>query len=175
MGTKRQARRDRDVGRRGTTLQQESGLAAAGAVFQRARRGTMPSIFSRIVAGEIPAVTLYEDDDTLAFMDISPAARGHALVICKQEHADLYAIPPELLAATARTVQKVAHALHRALAPDGLNIVQNNGTAAGQTVFHYHVHLIPRWENDGVLHLWHPRQASPEELHALADQIRAAL
>jgi histidine triad (HIT) family protein len=135
----------------------------------------MPSIFSRIVAGEIPAIKLYEDDDTLAFMDINPAARGHALVICKQEHADLYALPPEQLAATARTAQKVANALRRTLEPHGLNIVQNNGAAAGQTVFHYHVHLIPRWENDGVLQMWHPRQTSPEELRALADQIRAAL
>lgn len=128
----------------------------------------MPSIFSRIVAGEIPAIKLYEDDDTLAFMDINPAARGHALVICKQEHADLYALPPEQLAATARTAQKVANALRRTLEPHGLNIVQNNGAAAGQTVFHYHVHLIPRWENDGVLQMWHPRQTSPEELRALA-------
>ena len=135
----------------------------------------MASIFTRIVAGEIPAIKLYEDDDTLAFMDISPASRGHALVICKQEHADIYAIPPEVLAATARTVQRVALAIRQALQPDGLNVVQNNGPAAGQTVFHYHVHLIPRWEGDGVLPLWQARETGPDELHAIAGQIRGAL
>ncbi|MEN9934600.1 MAG: hypothetical protein RLZZ387_1179 [Chloroflexota bacterium] len=135
----------------------------------------MPTIFSRIVAGEIPAIKLYEDDHTLAFMDISPASRGHALVICKQEHADLFAIPPELLAATAQSVQKVAQAVRATLRPDGVNIVQNNGGAAGQTVFHYHVHIIPRWEGDGVLQPWAHYQSSPDELRALAEQIRAAL
>jgi histidine triad (HIT) family protein len=135
----------------------------------------MASIFTKIVAGEIPAVKLYEDDDTLAFMDISSATRGHALVIPKQEHADLYAMPPEILAATARTVQRVATAIRAALRPDGLNIVQNNGAAAGQTVFHYHVHVIPRWEGDGALPLWKARETSPDELRAVADQIRAAI
>jgi histidine triad (HIT) family protein len=135
----------------------------------------MASIFSRIVAGEIPAIKVYEDDATLAFMDISPASRGHTLVICKEEHADLYAIPPELLAAAARSVQKVALALRAAVQPDGLNIVQNNGAAAGQTVFHYHVHLIPRWEGDDVLQPWSHHPIGQEELRALAEQIRAAL
>ncbi|MFO7169555.1 MAG: HIT family protein [Chloroflexota bacterium] len=135
----------------------------------------MPSVFSKIVSGEIPALKVYEDEATLAFMDISPASRGHTLVICKEEHADLFSIPPELLAATARTVQRVALALRDALRPDGLNVVQNNGAAAGQTVFHYHVHLIPRWEGDGVIAPWAHQQIGQDELRALADQIRAAL
>jgi histidine triad (HIT) family protein len=135
----------------------------------------MASVFSKIASGEIPAITLYEDDATMAFMDISPASRGHALVICKQEHADIFAIPPELLAVTARTVQRVARAIHHALQPDGMNILQNNGAASGQTIFHYHVHLIPRWEGDGVLQPWSHLQASQDELRALADQIRALL
>src|SRR5690349_3639215 len=101
--------------------------------------GGMPSIFSRIVSGEIPALKVYEDAETLAFMDINPASRGHTLVISKDEHPDLFAIPPQTLAAVGRTVQRVAQALRDVLKPDGMNIIQNNGPAAGQTVFHFHV------------------------------------
>jgi len=135
----------------------------------------MPSLFSRIVSGDIPALKIYEDQATLAFMDISPASRGHALVISKEEHADLYAIPPETLAAVTRTVQRVARGLRAALQPDGMNIIQNNGAAAGQTVFHYHVHLIPRWEGDTAVQLWQPQAADQAELRALAEQIGAAI
>ena len=135
----------------------------------------MPSIFSKIVSGEIPAAKIYEDDATLAFMDISPASRGHALVISKEEHPDLFALPPETLAAAARTVQRVALGLRSALQPDGINIIQNNGAAAGQTIFHYHVHLIPRWEGDNAVRLWRPNQADQSELRVLAEQIGAAI
>jgi histidine triad (HIT) family protein len=135
----------------------------------------MTSIFTRIVRGEIPAVKIYEDAGTLAFLDIGPASHGHALVICKDEHPDLYSIPVETLAAVQATVQKVARGLRDALAPDGLNIVQNNGAAAGQTVFHYHVHLIPRWEGDGALQLWKPQQVDAQALNELAEQIRRAI
>jgi histidine triad (HIT) family protein len=135
----------------------------------------MPSIFSRIVSGEIPALKIYEDEETLAFMDINPAARGHALVISKAEYADLFDIPPEVLAAVTRTVQRVALAIRAALNPDGLNIVQNNGAAAGQVVFHYHVHLIPRWEGDHALRLWKPQPTDQAELRAVAEQISQAL
>jgi histidine triad (HIT) family protein len=135
----------------------------------------MPSIFSRIVSGEIPALKLYEDQATLAFMDISPASRGHTLVISKDEHADLYEIPPEALSAVTRTVQRVARGLRATLQPDGMNIIQNNGAAAGQTVFHYHVHIIPRWEGDNAVRLWQPHDANPAELRALAEQISAAI
>ncbi len=97
------------------------------------------------------------------------------LVISKAEYADLYTIPPEQLAALARTVQRVALALRTALQPDGINIIQNNGAAAGQTVFHYHVHIIPRWEGDNAVRLWQPRDADQTELRALAEQIGAAI
>ena len=90
-------------------------------------------------------------------------------------HADLYAMPPETLAAVARTVQRVARGLRAALQPDGINIIQNNGAAAGQTVFHYHVHIIPRWEGDNAVRLWQPRAADQIELRALAEQIGAAV
>ncbi|HEU4323149.1 MAG TPA: HIT family protein [Roseiflexaceae bacterium] len=134
----------------------------------------MASIFTRIVNGEIPAARVYEDEHTLAFMDINPATRGHILVICKQEHADLFSIAPETLAAVAHTTQRVARAIQTVLRPDGLNIVQNNGAAAGQTVFHYHVHLIPRWEGDNALPLWRPQQADTQDVRDLAQQIGRA-
>lgn len=135
----------------------------------------MPSIFSRIVSGELPAARIYEDDLTLAFMDINPAARGHALVICKEEHPDLLTTPPELAAAVARTTQLVARAIVAALQPDGYNVVQNNGSAAGQVVFHYHVHIIPRWDGDNVSTHWRPGKAEPAELQELAALISAQL
>jgi histidine triad (HIT) family protein len=135
----------------------------------------MPSIFSRIVSGEIPALKIYEDAQTLAFMDINPASRGHALVISKIEYPDLYTIPAEALAAVMRAVQRIALALREALQPDGINIIQNNGAAAGQTVFHYHVHVIPRWESDNAVHLWKPQGANQAELRALAEQISAVV
>jgi histidine triad (HIT) family protein len=135
----------------------------------------MPSVFSKIASGEIPSIKVYEDEQTLAFMDISPASRGHTLVICKEEFADLWSISEEMLAAVTRTVRRVALGLRDALKPDGLNVIQNNGAASGQTVFHYHVHLIPRWEGDNALRLWRPQQADQDELRAAAEQIRQAI
>jgi histidine triad (HIT) family protein len=135
----------------------------------------MPSIFTRIVQGEIPAVKVYEDEQTLAFMDINPASRGHVLVISKEEYADIFTVPPEILAAVNRTVQRVAVAIRDGLHPDGINILQNNGAASGQEVFHYHVHLIPRWTHDGVLKPWTPKQTNSDELRAVADEIRQAM
>ncbi|MCU0493197.1 MAG: HIT family protein [Chloroflexaceae bacterium] len=135
----------------------------------------MASIFTRIVTGDIPAIKLYEDDMTLAFMDINPASRGHALVISKAELPGLLDLPPEVLTAVALATQKVARALVTVLQPDGVNIVQNNGAAAGQTVFHYHVHIIPRWDGDGALGLWTPRPGDPAALRELAEQVKAQL
>jgi histidine triad (HIT) family protein len=135
----------------------------------------MPSIFTRIVHGEIPAVKVYEDADTLAFLDINPAARGHTLVICKAEIATLTQLSDAQLIATARTTQRVAAAVQHALNPDGINIMQNNGAAAGQTVFHYHVHIIPRWENDGVVEFWQHRSIDKDVMQTIADAIKHAL
>ncbi|GAB4438427.1 MAG: HIT family protein [Chloroflexi bacterium OHK40] len=135
----------------------------------------MASIFSRIVSGAIPAAKVYEDEQTLAFLDINPAARGHTLVICKEELPDLLSLAPEQVAAVARATQVVARAIVAALQPDGFNIVQNNGEAAGQTVHHYHVHIIPRWRGDRVLSPWRPGSATADELHAIAAQIIAQL
>ena len=135
----------------------------------------MPTIFARIASGEIPSVAIYSDERTYAFLDISPASRGHALVILRDEYPDLFSVPPDLLAAVAQTVQRVAVAIRAALNPDGINILQNNGAAAGQSVFHYHVHLIPRWNGDGALGLWEPHPSDPKALEATAAAIRAQL
>ena len=135
----------------------------------------MPSIFTRIVNGEIPAAKVYEDADTLAFLDINPASRGHTLVICKAEIATLTELSDAQLIATARTTQRVTAALQHALNPDGINIMQNNGAAAGQTVFHYHVHIIPRWENDGVVEFWQHRSIDKDVMETIADAIKRAM
>lgn len=135
----------------------------------------MASIFSRIISGEIPAVKVYEDDQVVAFLDIAPASKGHTLVVPKQEYQDLLSVPPELLAVVHHTVQRVAQAIQQALQPHGMNILQNNGTAAGQNVFHYHVHIIPRWEGDRALRLWEPKQATNDDLQMIADLIRVKL
>lgn len=135
----------------------------------------MASIFSRIVSGEIPANKVYETEQTLAFLDINPASRGHTLVICKAEYPTLWEVPADLVAAVAQTAQRVAQALRVVLKPDGLTVLQNNGPAAGQVVFHYHVHLIPRWESDQVLRFQKPKEIDTAELVALAATLRSYL
>ncbi len=106
----------------------------------------MDCLFCKIVAGEIPAHMVYEDERSLAFLDIRPASRGHTLVIPRQHAATIADISPESLAATMVSAQAVARVLRSKLKPDGMNVFQNNGTAAGQEIFHYHLHLVPRWE-----------------------------
>ncbi len=131
-------------------------------------------IFCKIVRGSIPAAKVYEDDQTLTFMDIQPASPGHTLIISKAHAANLMEIAEADLLAATRTVQRVARAVRKALTPDGIRIVQTNGAAAGQSVFHYHVHIIPMQEGQriGV----HGRAlADSGELDALAARIRAAL
>jgi histidine triad (HIT) family protein len=131
-------------------------------------------IFCKIVRGEIPAITVHEDEYTLAFMDIQPASTGHTLVICKAHAPSLLEIADVDLLAVAASTQQVARAVQKALAPDGIRISQFNGVAAGQTVFHYHVHIIPVWEGQKIGS--HGRApANAEELKALAARIREAL
>ena len=135
----------------------------------------MPSVFAKIVAGEIPSAKVYEDEQTLAFMDINPASRGHTLVISKEEYPGLLEIPTDALVAVAQTTQRVARAIVAALRPDGFNIVQNNGSAAGQIVFHYHVHIVPRWSDDGISPFSRGGNGDPEELQKLATLINEHL
>jgi len=131
-------------------------------------------IFCKIVRGEIPSIKVHEDAQTLTFMDVRPASPGHTLVISKEHALNLLEIAEADLIATTLTVQRVAQAIQKALAPDGMRISQFNGAAAGQTVFHYHVHIIPMQE--GLRTGAHGRdQADPQQLESLAAQIRAAL
>lgn len=133
------------------------------------------NIFAKILRGEAPAVKVYEDDHALAFMDVFPQARGHTLVIPKASTArNLFDEDPAKLAALIQSVQVVAQAVRSALKPDGIVITQFNGAPAGQTVYHLHFHIIPRWE--GVALGRHAEgMADIEELKALASEIAAKL
>ena len=129
-------------------------------------------IFCKIVAGEIPSFKLFEDEATLAFMDINPANEGHALVIPKEHAADLYAVSDEALVRTAVTAKRVAAALARTLNPDGLNLVQCNGAAAAQSVMHFHVHVLPRVKDDGLAMNWGLKLGDIDAIGRLAERIR---
>lgn len=131
-------------------------------------------IFCKICKGEAPSFKVYEDADTFAFMDIMPQAAGHALVISKEHAANLFEVSDEAAAAVTRSVKKVATALRAALVPDGIMIAQFNGAAAGQTVWHYHVHIIPRTE--GVPLQIHARERGDmDQIRALGEKIAAAI
>lgn len=121
-------------------------------------------IFCKIANGEIPSRTLYEDERFRVILDLNPATKGHALIMPKDHAADLYELPEETAAAAMVLAKKMAAAMKERLGCDGLNLVQNNGRAAGQTVDHFHLHLIPRYANDGQTLGWAPGKASPEEL-----------
>ena len=131
-------------------------------------------IFCKIAAGEIPSNTIYEDDSFRVILDLGPATKGHALVLPKNHYADLYEIPEDVLAEAAKVAKKVAGTMKEKLSCDGLNLVQNNGEAAGQTVMHFHLHIIPRYKNDGQHILWKPTSPSPEELTAIKDTLVGA-
>ena len=121
-------------------------------------------IFCMIANGTIPSNTIYEDDDFRVILDNGPATKGHALVLPKGHYADLYEIPEDVLAGAAKVAKKVAATMKEKLSCDGLNLVQNNGEAAGQTVMHFHLHIIPRYKDDGQHILWKPTSPSDEEL-----------
>ena len=132
------------------------------------------NVFARIVRGEIPAHKVFEDEHTLAFMDVMPQADGHTLVIPKVEAENLFDLPGPALAATILTTQRVARAVQKAFAAPGILIAQLNGSAAGQSVFHIHFHVLPRHE--GLDLRFHARDmADPALLAAQAARVRAAL
>jgi histidine triad (HIT) family protein len=132
------------------------------------------NVFAKILRGEIPSVKVYEDDKTLAFMDVMPQADGHTLVIPKENAENIFDLSPEGAAALVRTTQKVAKAVKKGLGVPGLMVAQLNGAAAGQSVFHVHFHVIPR--SGGIDLKLHARQMeNPEKLKAIADKIRAAM
>jgi len=129
-------------------------------------------IFCKIIAGEIPSHKVYEDDLFLAIMDVFPTTCGHVLILPKKHAQDILDLPVDTAAAILPLAQKLAGQIYAAFHPDGLNMIQNNGPAAGQSVFHYHMHLIPRWESDGAVKQSKPIKISPKELANMATTIR---
>jgi histidine triad (HIT) family protein len=136
--------------------------------------GTDPScLFCRIVAGDLPATIVEEDERTVAFMDINPATRGHVLVVPREHVTDLLEIGEEDLAACAATARRVAARTKNALSADGVNLMNSCGAAAWQTVFHFHVHVIPRYEDDPLRLPWVPGPGDPDEIAAAGAELRA--
>lgn len=113
-------------------------------------------IFCKIANGEIPSATLYEDEDFRVILDLSPASKGHALILPKEHAANLFELPDDTAAKALVLAKKIGARLKDGLHADGFNVVQNNGEAAGQTVFHFHMHLIPRYQDDTVDVKWKP-------------------
>ena len=133
-------------------------------------------IFCRIIAGEIPCTKVHETDSVLAFIDIGPIIKGHTLVIPKSHHDPLMDTPDDVLADVIHVVRKIATAQKKSLNADGVNVVQNNGRAAGQMVDHLHFHVIPRYADDGHHWNWNAKHYdAPEEARVLAEQIAAAI
>ena len=132
-------------------------------------------VFCRIVAGQIPSTRVYEDEHTLAFMDIGQVNPGHVLVAVKKHADNLYALDDAQAAAVARASARVARAIRDAFKPEGLSVYQANGKAAGQTVFHYHVHLLPWHAGDGMELTWPVKNPPRELLEDYAGRIRAGL
>lgn len=128
-------------------------------------------IFCKIANGEIPSKTIYEDEVFRVILDLGPATRGHALILPKDHAQDLFELDEETAAKAFVLAKKLAAHMKEVLHCDGFNIVQNNGTAAGQTVFHFHMHLIPRYEGDGAGISWTPGKMTPEEMEELAKQL----
>ena len=129
-------------------------------------------IFCKIIAGEIPSNTIYEDDEFKVVLDVSPASKGHALILPKNHYADLYEIDENVAADAMKLAKKLAIHMTDVLKCDGFNLVQNNHEVAGQTVFHFHMHLVPRYIKDNVTMTWIPGKADTEELSTLSKALR---
>ena len=130
-------------------------------------------LFCKIVSGELPATRIAEDERTVAFMDVQPATRGHALVVPRAHATDVWTADPEDVAASARTAQRIALLARDRLGAAGVNLLQSSGAAAWQTVFHLHVHVIPRYEGDPLRLPWVPAPADPEDIRTAGDELRA--
>lgn len=128
-------------------------------------------LFCKIVAGELPATIIAEDDRTIAFMDISPATRGHALVVPRAHAADVFAIDPEDLQAVVVAAQRIAKQASENLGADGVNLMNSNGRAAWQTVLHFHMHVIPRYEGDPLRLPWTPAPGDMDDINAAAAEL----
>lgn len=137
----------------------------------------MKSIFTRIIDREIPAHIVYEDEKVIAFLDISQATKGHTLVVPKEAYSNLYEMPEELASDVMKVSIRLAKAIKKAFNPEGLNLLNNNGEIAGQSVFHFHVHLIPRYEKNDVLFSFvnHMQDLKTEDYKNRAQMITSAL
>jgi histidine triad (HIT) family protein len=129
-------------------------------------------LFCKIVAGELPSQRVDEDERTVAFMDINPAPRGHALVVPRRHAANLLEIDHDDLAATVTAAQRLARAAVERFDADGVNLINSCGAVAWQTVFHFHIHVIPRYEGDPMKLPWTPAPGDPAEIAAAADALR---
>ena len=130
-------------------------------------------IFCKILAGELPGTVVAEDERTITFMDINPATRGHALVIPREHTRDLMSIDPDELAACAKAAQAYAQRAREVLKPDGINLLNSCGEAAWQTVFHFHLHVIPRYADDQLELPWVPGPGDADEIKATGEELKA--
>lgn len=129
-------------------------------------------IFCRIAAGDAPSFVVAQDDHTLAFLDRGQATQGHTLVVPRSHAADIWAITESDACAVMAMAKRVAHLLDERLTPDGLNLTQSNRPAGWQDVFHFHLHVIPRWAGDGLVAPWRPTRPSEEELASILGRLR---
>lgn len=128
-------------------------------------------IFCKIATGEIPSKTLYEDDDFRVILDLGPATKGHALVLPKEHYTNLYELPEETAGEVMKLAKRMVTKMTERLGCEGFNLVQNNGDLAGQTVFHFHMHMIPRYQADGQKIGWKPQEITSEELEEIRSMI----
>ncbi len=132
-------------------------------------------IFCKIANGVIPSATVYEDEDFRAILDLGPAAEGHTLILPKEHFDDVTELPEALAAKVLPVAAKIGMAMKAGLGCAGFNLVQNNGAAAGQTVMHFHLHVIPRYEGGSEIASWTPGETTPETMKKTAEKIQAAL
>ncbi len=144
-------------------------------MFEETMRTNSNCIFCKIIAGEIPCVKLYEDELTMAFMDINPGNEGHVLVIPKEHWEDVHAIPSDLIGSTVKTVKKIATAVEETLNPDGINLVQANGKGAAQSVFHFHMHILPRRMDDELKMNWGLRAGDMDAIKEVCERVKKNL
>ena len=133
---------------------------------------TSDCIFCKVLAGDIPSEMVDSDDRTVAVMDINPATRGHVVVMPREHSENLMTVSEEDLNATMTSARRIAARMQEALSPDGFNVLNNVGRAAWQSIFHFHVHVIPRYHDDPLQLPWLPEPADPAELAAVADELR---
>ncbi|MFR5601815.1 MAG: HIT family protein [Lachnospiraceae bacterium] len=134
-----------------------------------------PCIFCRIAGGEIPSATIYEDEDFRVILDLGPASKGHALILPKEHYEDVCSLEEGIAAKVLPLAARIGGAMKQALGCSGFNLVQNNGVSAGQTVFHFHMHIIPRYDGGPDMVTWKPGEVSQDDLKQISEEIKTAL